>query len=515
MKKIFLFIFLILIIFTNISYTFQFGFGTKGFIKNTLEKGQEEGKIPKTKEEEKNQIFYTGKIEKFDLRQAKYLFISSRSLSKINPVLKKSKAIYHQPPTVEEKVIFKIKENGEIEEVKITDEKGNIFDVNVQYIVKMGKDYLSVGLSVKGVWLISISTQLVNGSTQVITTTNYQPLNTFNYPLKYLVRIKDGAAWTGEMLPDLHSSQIKYDDYGNYYYVNNISQDLIKLNTSNMSVRKISAEGDRILGGKFFWIDKFGNILYEYSSGSNWGYKYRKIISPGEHSTTINEIQPSFIQGLIFTDSNRDKIFSIRSYEEVSPVYRLYTVIKTIECNQETNYEIRISSYETSIPFKVYSLTETKLLSTGNRTVSLMNLYSYDKKFEFTEINLIEGTTNYFYQLSLSSITGTSSSEIVDYQIINSTTVYIFLKTPQILGYNYSFYAIYPVEQRYESIYETTRYSIQTTRQSFAEPDGSIVVYANDLQNEGIKVLLKIIPKEEPQILQSSNFEIYYLTRLW
>lgn len=520
--KFFCLTILLNLFFISKNYSFQFGFGTKGFIRKTLEKGQEEGKISKTKDE-KPQVYYSGKISKFDLSQARYIFVSARSNSTINPVLKKAKSIYYQPQNTEQKVIFKIKENGEIEEVNITDENGNIFDVNVNYIVKMGTEYLSVGLEINGIWIIKKSTQIVNGSTQTVTTTEYQKLPTYFFN-KYLVRIKDGAAWTGEILPTDYSPRpIRYDDYGNYYFIDP-SQRLIKLKTSDMSWRVITAESEHVINteeGKAFWVDKFGNILYNYSIMAISGWKYRKISSPGELSPVVTEIPQSFVDGYVLLDSNRDVIFMIKKFEELA--YNFSGIkITSIKCNQETNYEIQISSFLSAEaqPF-LYGGEKLHIISTGDRTVSFMSmgydLNNYQRKFRFTELNLSNGTTNYCYEVPFSSFNATQQDNLLSYQIVNSTTIYVLFKTPQNLGYKYSLYVIYPIEQKYELLYETTRYAIQANYwQGFSsEVDGSITVYAYDLHNEGVKVLLKIIPKETEQILYSGKSEIYYLTKVW
>jgi hypothetical protein len=367
--------------FVSHTYSFQFGVGTRGFVKKVIEKGQEEGKIPKTKEEKEkgkpntiNYINYTGKLDKLDLSQAKYLFLAPKSTSTTSHSPSIKGAIYKPDMTQTEKTVFKMKENGDIEEVNLYDEQGNRFDVNVYYIVKLSTEFISVALEIKGVWIITTTTQVVNGSTEVVTSQQYFPLSQWQtsvstmgwgmdysqYRKQYLVRLKDGAVFEGSYLPNDENTKIYQDMYGNYYYIATLSQsfwwlnyysypgseigikegNLLKLNTKDMSVQVVSAQGDFI---SYFVVDKYGNIVY-FSMDTSTEYKYRKTTatvdgSNIEHKGFYKYSYDGYSHLPPIVDINRDAIYFI---DQVgwSDLLR----VRKLRCNADTLYEIEESS---------------------------------------------------------------------------------------------------------------------------------------------------------------------------
>lgn len=537
MKKVSLLIgiFLFFIISTN-TYSFQFGFGTKGFTRNVLEKGQSENKIPKTKQEKESNkqynennntgnggsgggggISYSGSVKKFDLSQARYLFVAEKSAqTQYAPALKKSKSLYKQP-SIGQKVLFKVKEDGSIEEVKIHDETGlNEFDVNVNYVVKVGTGFISVALDIKGVWVVTISSEVVEktvqveGSTETITVeeivystnTTYVWLGYYKY---YLVRLEDGAVYEGnEMLPNLDNKTIYEDMYGNFYYMKNSK--IIKLNTSNMSIQTLSAEGDSIYSDMYFCVDKFGNLLY-YLFQSNT-YRYRKTTSTIDGDIIHDTFYPVFSflggSGLITTDINRDCIFHLR---RGSSNENYAVVINTIKCNYDTGYKVVLSS--TVKVLGNYAFTNySEILSVGDREISLFTQEPLDNILAFSKLNLIDATTSYYYEMTFNEL-GISQNDL-SYKIVNSTTVYLLVKKDD---FSYSIVAVYPEEQRKEVIFDTTEYELKSDNWE-VDIEGNIIISAIDLY--GNKVLLKITPKNNiPEILKQGSSEIYYLTRVY
>ncbi len=537
---------LILSLFSINTYPFEFGFGTKGFTRRVLEKGQEQGKIPKTKEEKKTgidnntNIYYSGKINWFDLTQAKYLFVASKSAAKGAPSLKKAETV-----DTGDKTIFKIKENGEIEEVKIYDENGNRFDVNVDYIVKVSTGFLSVALQMRGVYVIHTTTQVVDGSTKTVIVEEYVPFSAqtdyyyygpYSY---YLVRLEDGAVYEAQsnILPNKDTIVIFNDDYGNFYYKppfsNFINSNcIIKLNTSNMSWQKVSAEQDNIFEEKF-WVDKYGNIVYFYSTSlSGEIYRYRKTTgtvdgSNIEHKEFYN-IQSLFnnYSGRIWclTDTNRDCIFFVESFDWV--IYDTSTLtsqhgyginVRKFECSKNTGYNLVVSSITN---YEADYLVQGNLIETGDREASFLYIdaTSMHPSFQYNKINLETATISYNYTIPFSSFNITDYNSFLNSYYVNDNTIYLLFKTQGTLRNKYSFIAIHPKTQSFETIFETEKYELSNGywNTNIVAPDGTITINATDMDT-GLNVLLKIIPgdPENPHILQQSNFEIYYLVRIY
>ena len=557
--------------FVSHTYSFQFGVGTRGFVKKVIEKGQEEGKIAKTKEEKEkgkpNTINYTGKLDKLDLSQAKYLFLAPKSTSTTShsPAIKG--AIYKADMTQTEKTVFKMKENGDIEEVNLYDEQGNRFDVNVYYIVKLSTEFISVALEIKGVWTVTTTTQVVNGSTEVVTAQQYFPVSQWQtsvstmgwgidysqYQKQYLVRLKDGAVFEGSYLPNDGNKKIYQDMYGNYYYIATRSNsvwwlnyysypgseigiqegNLLKLNTKDMSVQVVSAQGDIIsqapeyTNDPPFVVDKYGNIAY-LSMGTSMGYKYRKTTATVDGSSiehqgfsTLNFYYYS--EGLKpIVDINNDAIYFVGKTNEGGNL-----AVRKIRCNAETGYQIEVTSNVGSVSYEFANGINSwaKILSIGDKEVSL--LITYYNKIHFPTIDLVNATTSYYYAVDFSLFGVNSnnfSNSFLGYQVVNSSVVYILLKTDgsQFGRYRYTFYAVYPKEGKTESIFYTEKYEIFQGWPPFnIDENGNIVVTATDLDT-GTKNVLKITPNpDDPgshnniSILQQGNMEVYYLVRVY
>jgi len=564
---------LLIIIFTITSlffvshiYSFQFGVGTRGFVKKVIEKGQEEGKIPKTKEEkekekgEPNTINYTGKLDKLDLSQAKYLFLAPKSTSTTSPSPSIKGAIYKADMTQTEKTVFKMKENGDIEEVNIYDEQGNRFDVNVYYIVKLSTEFISVALEIKGVWIVTTTTQVVNGSTQVVTTEQYFPVsqwqtsistmgwNYSQYKKQYLVRLEDGAVFEGRYLPNDGNKKIYQDMYGNYYYIlawsnsawwlnygygTGIQQgSLLKLNTQNMSVQVVSAQGDTIpsYDVEAFAVDKYGNLAYLPMIGSD--YKYRKTTatvdgSSIEHKGFFNYPIGSSnyaVGGLLpIVDINCDGIYFVDRVSEGE--YGLKNLrVRKLECNYNTGYEIKITSNVGSVYYEIVnSLSYSKILSIGDKEISLLET-TYGKIL-FPTIDLVNATTSYYYEVNYSTFGidyNNFSNGFLGYQVVSSTEVYVLIKTQGQGRDRYTFYAIYPKEERIEKVFYTEKYEPSKGWPPFSvDENGNIIITATDLDT-GTKNVLKITPNPDDPgnpnnitFLQQGNVEIYYLVRVY
>jgi|GEM_PF-3099427 len=566
---------LLIIIFTITSlffvshiYSFQFGVGTRGFVKKVIEKGQEEGKIPKTKEEKEkgkpNTINYTGKLDKLDLSQAKYLFLAPKSTSTTSPSPSIKGAIYKADMTQTEKTVFKMKENGDIEEVNLYDEQGNRFDVNVYYIVKLSTEFISVALEIKGVWIVTTTTQVVNGSTQVVTTEQYFPVSQWQtsvstmgwvdysqYQKQYLVRLEDGAVFEGRYLPNDGNKKIYQDMYGNYYYIlawsnsawwlnygygTEIQQgSLLKLNTKDMSVQVVSAQGDTIpsYDVEAFAVDKYGNLAYLSMSGS--GYKYRKTTatvdsSSIEHQGFFNYPIGSSnyaVDGLLpIVDINCDGIYFVDRVSEGE--YGLKNLrVRKLECNYNTGYEIKITSNVDSVYYEIVnSLSYAKILSIGDKEISLLKTTS--EKIIFPTIDLVNATTSYYYEVNYSTFGlvdyNNFSNGFLGYQVVSSTEVYVLIKTQgqQSGRYKYTFYAIYPKEERIEKVFYTEKYEPSQGWPLFSvDENGNIIITATDLDT-GTKNVLKITPNPSDPgntnnitFLQQGNVEIYYLVRVY
>jgi len=554
--------------FVSHTYSFQFGVGTRGFVKKVIEKGQEEGKIAKTKEEKEkgkpNTINYTGELNKLDLSQAKYLFLAPKSTSTTShsPAIKG--AIYKADMTQTEKTVFKMKENGDIEEVNLYDEQGNRFDVNVYYIVKLSTEFISVALEIKGVWIVTTTTQVVNGSTEVVTAQQYFPVSQWQtsvstmgcgmdysqYRKQYLVRLKDGAVFEGRYLPNDGNKKIYQDMYGNYYYIAAYSNDtwwvnsyyygtgiqqgsLLKLNTKDMSIQVVSAQGDTIsqapeyTNDPPFAVDKYGNIAY-LSMGTSMGYKYRKTTATVDGSSIEHQgFYPLnfyyYSEGLKpIVDINNDAIYFVGKTNEGGNL-----AVRKIRCNAETGYQIEVTSNVGSVSYEFANGINSwaKILSNGDKEVSLL-ITSYDK-IHFPTIDLVNATTSYYYAVDFSSFgvnTNNFSSSFLGYQVVNSSVVYILLKTDgsQFGRYRYTFYAVYPKEGKTESIFYTEKYEISLGWPPFnIDGNGNIVVTATDLDT-GNKNVLKITPNPaDPSntnnisILQQGTVQIYYLVRVY
>jgi hypothetical protein len=575
----------VLIIFTITSlffvshiYSFQFGVGTRGFVKKVIEKGQEEGKIAKTKEEKEkgkpntiNYINYTGKLDKLDLSQAKYLFLAPKSTSTTSHSPSIKGAIYKADMTQTEKTIFKmIEENGEmkIKEVNIYDEQGNRFDVNVYYIVKLSTEFISVALEIKGVWIVTTTTQVVNGSTEVVTAEQYFPISQWQtsvstmgwgmdysqYQKQYLVRLKDGAVFEGRYLPNDGNKKIYQDMYGNYYYIATRSNSvwwlnyysypgseigiqegsLLKLNTKDMSVQVVSAQGDIIsqapeyTNDPHFVVDKYGNIAY-LSMGTSTGYKYRKTTATVEGSNIEHKgfyTYPydgySYLTPIV--DINRDAIYFIDRVGEllVSDLLR----VRKVRCNADTLYEIEESSSTGSVSLEVLqSLFYSEILNIGDKEISLLET-TYGKII-FPTIDLVKATTSYYYEVNYSTFGidyNNFGSGFLGYQMVSSTEVYVLIKTQgqQSGRYRYTFYAIYPKEERIEKVFYTEKYEPSQGWPLFSvDENGNIIITATDLDT-GTKNVLKITPNpDDPgshnniSILQQGNMEVYYLVRVY
>jgi len=579
-KLISLFFFIITsLLFISYIYSFQFGIGTRGFVQKVIEKGQEEGKIPKSKEEKDKPktIYYTGKLDKLDLSQAKYLFLAPKSTTTSRSPSVKG-AIYKADGTQQtEKTIFKIiEENGEmkIKEVNLYDEEGNRFDVDVHYIVKVGTGFISIALEIKGVFIVTTTTQVVNGSTQVVTSEEYLHVSEWGtaastipsygymdylkYYKQYLVRLEDGAVFEGKYLPNDRNKKIYEDIYGNYYYIatwsdvaywinnyyysysgNGIQQgSLLKLNTKDMSVQVVSAQGDYITQDiiewePFFVVDKYGNIAYMSTTGS--GYKYRKTTGTVDGSGIVHTgfyTYPfsSYGSGLPpIVDNNRDAIYFLNKVSEGEYGFKNLW-IRRLRCNKDTGYNIEITSTVGSVSDDVARACETighgKILNIGDKEISML-INSFDKIL-FPTIDLVNATTSYYYEVPFSEF-GVSSDGwnegFLGYQVVNSTKVYVLIKTEgsQQGRYRYTFYAIYPKEEKIEKIFYTERYEVlsQSWPLFNVDEEGNIIVTATDLDT-GTKNVLKITPNpSDPgnesniSFLQQGTVEVYYLVRVY
>jgi len=565
----------VLIIFTITSlffvshiYSFQFGVGTRGFVKKVIEKGQEEGKIGKTKEEKEkgkpNTINYTGKLDKLDLSQAKYLFLAPKSTSTTSHSPAFKGTIYKADMAQTEKTVFKMKENGDIEEVNLYDEQGNRFDVNVYYIVKLSTEFISVALEIKGVWIVTTTTQVVNGSTQVVTTEQYFPVSQWQtsistmgwgmdysqYQKQYLVRLKDGAVFEGRYLPNDGNKKIYQDMYGNYYYIATRSNSvwwldynyyslpgseivipegsLLKLNTKDMSVQVVSAQGDIIsqapeyTNDSPFVVDKYGNIAYLTYSGV---YKYRKTTATVDGSNIEHKGFYTYPYGYSYlppiVDINRDGIYLIDRVEW-SDLLR----VRKVRCNADTLYEIEESSSTGSVSWEVLnSLSYSKILSIGDKEISLLETTS--GKIIFPTIDLVKATTSYYYEVNYSTFGidyNNFGSGFLGYEVVSSTEVYVLIKTQgqQSGRYRYTFYAIYPKKERIEKVFYTEKYEPSQGWPLFSvDENGNIIITATDLDT-GTKNVLKITPNPaDPgnpnniSILQQGTVQIYYLVRVY
>lgn len=573
-KLISLFFFTIVsLFFISYVYSFQFGIGTRGFVQKVIEKGQEEGKIPKSKEEKDKPktIYYSGKLDKLDLSQAKYLFLAPKSTTTSRSPSVKG-AIYKADGTQQtEKTIFKIiEENGEmkIEEVNLYDEEGNRFDVDVHYIVKVGTGFISIALEIRGVYIVTTTTQVVDGSTQVVTSEEYFPVSEWEtaastipsygymdyskYQKQYLVRLEDGAVFEGKYLPNDRNKKIYEDIYGNYYYIATNSESawwisywsgseisersLLKLNTKDMSVQVVSAQGDYINQDiewePFFVVDKYGNIAYMSTTGS--GYKYRKTTGTVDGSGIVHTVfytYPLSSYGSGFqpiVDNNRDAIYFLNRVSEGEYGFKNLWV-RRLRCNKDTGYNIELTSTVGSVSGDVAVAFEmmwgNRILNIGDKEISVL-IRSFDKIL-FPTIDLVNATTSYYYEVPFSEF-GVSSDGwnegFLGYQVVSSTEVCILIKTDgqQMGRYRYTFYTIYPKEGRFETVFYTEKYEITTGWPLFnVDEEGNIIMSATDLDT-GTKNVLKITPNpSDPgnesniSFLQQGTVEVYYLVRVY
>jgi hypothetical protein len=90
--------------------------------------------------------------------------------------------------------------------------------------------------------------------------------------------------------------------------------------------------------------------------------------------------------------------------------------------------------------------------------------------------------------------------------------------------YRYTFYAIYPKEEKIEKVFYTEKYEPSSSwwQPPFSvDENGNIIITATDLDT-GTKNVLKITPNpDDPgshnniSILQQGNMEVYYLVRVY
>ncbi|MGB9601042.1 MAG: hypothetical protein ACPL7I_10860, partial [Myxococcota bacterium] len=308
-----------------------------------------------------------GEIEKLDLSGAKYLFIKK---SASNPSFLKT-----EQNNSEGGILFKIKDDGTIEEVIIYDENGNrIEDVLVKYCVRVGSRFISVGLIISG------------------------------EERRYLVRVSDGAVFSGDCsLPDDYADKVLEDDAGNYYYKAmtgpdpyTLTSSVVKLDPEAMSTQVISAQEDRVYN---FDVDKFGNLIY---STSVIYYTYRAA-SNGR----IYRLDDRYCMET--TDINQDTIYLFDTYVE-----RILKLTHPVD-------SLKMDSVIISPPAIPHGGT-TEIIGKGNRFVLFMNMDV--NVIRFIKVGLLDG----FNDCDSVNLSGFS---LVDYKMVSSELVYALLTSGQ------------------------------------------------------------------------------------
>ena len=193
----------------------------------------------------------TVNISKMDISDAKGLFISG---------VEASKSISKSSSEYQENKLFKVKEDGTIEEVVY---------------------YNSTGETITNSLLPS-AIYKVNSEYTIITYYGYYSNNSNIYDYYgqcgFLVRTSDGAVFSLEKagFPSnwyynqnfANEKPVQTDDFGNIYYIRNYytnntsKQDLVKINVANLSnltAEVINPESDLV---QAFSVDKSGNVMF-------------------------------------------------------------------------------------------------------------------------------------------------------------------------------------------------------------------------------------------------------------
>lgn len=517
---------LLSLILLPVVYGFHFGLGIRSAVQKVMEEGQRKDKLPKGKLPTRED--YAGRAHRLDLRGARYLFLAesparARSSSETESSLYMADSSLTPAPTPA-RIIFKIKEDGTIEEVKVHDEEGNVFDIEAHYIIKVGNKFISICLSIRGVYR----------NNEFIPLGGRDPERWRRK--RYLVRLEDGAVFEvqgfgGRGLPDTGTKTIYEDIYGNFYYsplydgvgVPGISSYAVfKLNTKNMSIEVISKQEDDALGG--FAVDKFGNLAYLSSRVGK--YVYRKTTGTVD-GTGVEHKEFFLLPGAGFrpiTNKGQDAIFLIDS------PFRSYLRIRKLECNPNTLYKIKISSVVNQAASAIFDgVSSAKILDIGEEDVSLLLLPErwWGDRIICPTLNLTNATTTFYSEVRLRDLVGEDdfSKAFLGYQIVNSTTMYVLIKRQgqQWGRYRYTFFAIYFKEGKFEEIFHTEKYELTYTYewQPFTiDEAGNIIVPATDL-DDGTRNILKIKPNPanpgDPNnitFLQRGQAQILYLVRV-
>jgi hypothetical protein len=298
---------------------------------------------------------------------------------------------------------------------------------------------------------------------------------------------------------------------------------LLKLNTKDMSVQVVSAQGDSIYD---FVVDKYGNIAY-LSMDTSTEYKYRKTTatvdgSNIEHKGFYKYPYDGYSHLPPIVDINRDAIYFIDQVGS-SDLLR----VRKVRCNADTLYEIEESSSTGSFSWGGLYFFRPKILSIGDKEISLLET-TYGKII-FPTIDLVKATTSHYYEVDYSTFGidyNNFVSGFLEYQVVSSTEVYVLIKTQgqQYGRYRYTFYAIYPKEEKIEKVFYTEKYEPSSSwwQPPFSvDENGNIIITATDLDT-GTKNVLKITPNpDDPgshnniSILQQGNMEVYYLVRVY
>lgn len=331
-----------------------------------------------------------GEIARLDLTGAKYLFIEKTA--------GEPSQLRTQQDDGESGILFKIKEDGTIEQVIVYDEAGNsIEDVLVKYAVRVGAEFVSVGLIISG------------------------------EEHRYLVRVSDGAVFSGDCsLPDDYAGKVIEDDAGNYYYkaIVGTMPCVVKLDPNAMTTQVISAQGDWVY---WFDVDRDGNLIYSTTS-----LTYR-----AENNGHIYRFDERYKFGE--TDINRDTVYLFDTYLE--------RILKLTHPSDS----LMMDSVVISPPAMPYGGTR-EIIGKGNRVMLFMNVDN--AIIRFVKLSLIDGSNE------SDSINLTGS--LVGYQKVNDQVVYILIESGQLPYKNYTFLAIdiSPLSSR--TIYETADFEIKS-----------------------------------------------------
>ncbi len=387
-----------------------------------------------------------GEIAKLDLSGAKYLFIKKSGSG--------SSLLNTQQDGNEGGILFKIKEDGTIEQVIVYDENGKIIkDVLVKYCVRVGTKFISIGLIISG------------------------------EERRYLVRVSDGAVFSGDCaLPDDYADKVLEDGAGNYYFKAMVGPDpytltsgVVKLDPVAMTTQVISAQDDYVYN---FDVDKYGNLIY---STSVIYFTYRAA----SNGRIYRLYEGYSLEG---TDINRDTIYLFDAYVE-----RILKLTHPAD-------SLKMDSVIISPPAIPYA-GGREIIGKGNRVVLFLN--TDVSIIRFIKVSLLDGSND-------CDSVNLSGFSLVDYKMVSSDLIYVLLTSGQSPYKKYTFISVDIPTINYNSIYETTDFEIKSF---WTDENGDIIANALNLNN-GKSCVIKITPSGQMTIIEEGEDTISNLIRV-